>query len=47
MYVGDINLFTKNVQELETQIHAVRIYSEDIGREFGIETWVMLAMNNG
>ena len=32
-----IKLFAKNEKELETLIHAVRIYSQDIGIEFGIE----------
>ena len=33
MYMDDIKLFVKN--ELETLIQAVRIYSQDIGMEFG------------
>ena len=37
MYMDDIKLFTKNEKELETLIHTVRIYSQDIGMEFGIE----------
>ncbi len=37
MYMDDIKLFAKNEKELETLIHAVRIYSQDIGMEFGIE----------
>ena len=37
MYMDDIELFTKNEKELETLIHAVRIYSQDMGIEFGIE----------
>ena len=37
MYLDDIKLFAKNEKELETLIHAVRIYSQDIGMEFGIE----------
>ena len=36
MYMDDIKLFAKNEKELETLIHAVRIYSQDIGMEFGI-----------
>ena len=36
MYVDDIKLFGKNENELETLIHAVRIYRQDIGMEFGI-----------
>ena len=37
MYMDDIKLFAKNEKELETLIHIVRIYSQDIGMEFGIE----------
>ena len=42
MYMDDIKLFAKNEKELETLIHAVRIYSQDIGMEFGIEKCAML-----
>ena len=37
MYMDDIKLFVKNEKELETVIHSVRIYSQDIRMEFGIE----------
>ena len=37
MYMDDIKLSAKNERELETLIHAVRIYSQDIGMESGIE----------
>ena len=37
MYMDDIKLFAKNEKELETLIHAVRIYSQNIAIEFGIE----------
>ena len=46
MYLDDIKLFAKNEKELETLIHAVRIYSQDIGMEFGIETCAMLFMKS-
>ena len=46
IYMDDIKLFTKN-EELETLIHAVRIYSKDIGMEFGIEKCAMLVMKSG
>ena len=42
MYMDDIKLFEKNEKELETLIHVVRIYSQDIGMEFGIEKGAML-----
>ena len=37
MYMDDIKLFAKNEKELKTLIHAVRIYSQDIGMEFGVQ----------
>ena len=36
MYMDDINMFSKN-KEVETLIQVLRIYSDDIGEEFGIE----------
>ena len=47
MYMDDIKLFAKNEKELKTLIHAVRIYSQDIGMEFGIEKCAMLVIKNG
>ena len=47
MYMDDIKLFVKNEKELETLILAVRIYSQDIGIEFGIEKCVVLVMKSG
>ena len=35
--MDDIRLFAKNEKEQETFIHTVRMYSHDIGMEFGIE----------
>ena len=46
MYMDDIKLFAKYEKELETLIHAVRIYSQDIGMEFGIEKCSMLVMKS-
>ena len=46
MYMDDIKLFAKNEKELETRIHAVRIYSQDMGMEFGIEKCTMLVMKS-
>ena len=47
MYTDGIKLFAKHEKELETLIHAVRIYSQDIGMEFGIEKCAMLVMKSG
>ena len=40
MYMDDIKLFAKN-EELETLIHTVRIYSRDMGIQFGIRKCAM------
>ena len=45
--MDDIKLFAKNEKELQTLIHAVRIYSQDIWMEFGIEKCAMLVMKSG
>ena len=37
MYIDSIKIFAKKEKELETLILAVRIYSQDIRMEFGIE----------
>ena len=47
MYMDDMKLFAKNEKELETLIHTVRMYSWDIGMEFGIEKCAMLVMKSG
>ena len=47
MYMDEIKFFAKNDKELETLIHAVRIYCQDIGMEFGIEKCAMLVMKSG
>ena len=40
-------LFAKNEKELETQVQVVKIYSKDIGMEFGIEKYAMLILRSG
>ena len=47
MYIDDIKQFVKSEKELETIIHAVRIYSQGIGMEFGKEKCAMLVMKSG
>ena len=42
MYIDDIKLFDKNKKDLETLMHAMRIYSQDIWMKFGIEKCAML-----
>ena len=45
--MDDIKLFANNVKELETLIHAVRMYSQDIGMEFGMDKYAMYVMKSG
>ena len=47
MYIDDIKLFPKNEKELESLIHAIRIYCQDIEMEFGIEKYALLVMKSG
>ena len=47
MYMDDIKLFAKNENELETLIPAVRICSQDIRMEFGIEKCAILLIKSG
>ena len=47
MYMDDIKLFAKNQKKLETLIHTVRIYSQDIGMVFGREKCAMLVRKSG
>ena len=47
MYKDYIKMFAKNEQEQETLIHTVKIYSQDIGMEFGMEKCTMIVMKNG
>ena len=41
------NYLQKTKKELETLIHTVKIYSQDIRMEFGIEKCAMLVMKSG
>ena len=48
MYMDGIKQFAKNKKkELETLIHTVRIYCQDIGIDFGIQKCAMLVMKSG
>ena len=47
MYPDDIKQFIENEKELETLIQVMRIESENIGMEFGIQKCAMLMMKSG
>ena len=42
-----INLLAKKEKELESIIHTIRIYSQDLGMEFFIEKYAMLMIKSG
>ena len=42
--MDDIKILVKNEKEQETLIETIRLHSQDIEIEFGIEKWVMLVM---
>ena len=45
--MDDIKLFSKNEKEIETLTLAVRIYTQDIGMEFGLEKCALFIMKSG
>ena len=45
--MDDIKIFAKNEKELKDLIQTIRIYSLDLGMEFGIEKCVKLIMKSG
>ena len=47
MFMYEVKLFAKNEKESETLIKTVKIYSKDIGMEFGIEKCALLVMRSG
>ena len=47
MYMKDVKLFAKNEKEQENLMQTVRIYSQDIGMEYGMEECAMLVMKSG
>ena len=47
MYIDDIKVFSNNEKELETLIQTIKIYSQDIGIEFGFVKCAMIIMISG
>ena len=47
MHMSDIKLFGKNENELETLIQKIRIYCQDVEKEFGTEKCALLIMRSG
>ena len=47
LYMDDLKLYGKSLEELDSLVQTVRIYSKDIGMEFGIEKCAMIEMKRG
>ena len=44
LFMDDLKLFSRNEKELDSLVHAIRIFSKDVGMEFGIEKCAMLVI---
>ena len=47
LFMDDLKLFGKNEKQVDTLVKTVRIFSHDIGMEFGISKCAVLIMNRG
>ena len=47
LYMDDLKIYAKDRKELESLINTVRIFSEDIGMEFGLQKCAILVMKRG
>ena len=45
--MGDLKLYSRSDKGLDPLVQTVRVFSEDIGMEFGIEKCAMLVMEKG
>ena len=47
LFIDDLKLYRRNEKELDSLVQTVRVFSKDIGMEFGIEKCAMLVMEKG
>ena len=47
LYMDDLKMYAKNRNELESMMNAVRIFSGDIGMQFGLDKCAILLMKRG
>ena len=47
LFMDDLKLYSRNEKGLDSLVKTVRVFSEDIGMEFGIEKRAMLVMEKG
>ena len=46
-FMEDLKLYSRSEKGLDSLVQTVRVFSEDIGMEFGIEKCAMLVMEKG
>jgi len=47
LFLDDLKLYGRNDREIESLVHTVRIFSEDIGMQFGIEKCATIKLQRG
>ena len=47
LFTDDLKLYTRNEKELDSLVQTKRVFSKDIGMEFGIEKCAMLVIEKG
>ena len=47
LFMDDLKLYSQNEKGLDPLVHRVRVFSDDIGMEFGMEKCAMLVMEKG
>ena len=47
LFIDDLKLYSRSGKGLDSLVQTVRVFSEDIGMEFGIEKCAMLVMEKG
>ena len=47
LFMDDLKLYSRSEKGLDSSVQTVRVLSEDIGMEFGIEKCAMLVMDKG
>ena len=47
LFTDDLKLYSQSEKGLDSLLQAARVFSEDIGMEFGVEKCTMLVMEKG
>ena len=47
LFMDDLKLYSQSEKRFDSLVQTVCVFSEDIGREFGIEKCIMLVMEKG